>query len=234
MRTPGRRRTRRRRLVRRKLRRPRVGIGLDKLPRPARGCGAEPQFPQRYFDLVKAQTRASVAQRSANPMRAARSPSAKRFTPPTIRARARIRWPRSMRSRSPTSPRTTGAIPPGPHDLGRCRRRARSRARRDRARVRRLAEHRSAAGDQMPCVSPAHRAVIAIPAQRDVVNARLGQPAVARRAPTSTPSTCSIRCWAAAARSTRLMQEIRVQRGLVYGVSSALLVTASAACFKST
>jgi zinc protease len=78
----------------------------------------------------------------------------------------------------------------------------------------------------LPPLPPTKRAITIVPAQRPAVSVRLGERAVGRLSPDFYPLTLLNEILGADGTfDTRLMREIRVKRGLVYGVSSTLAVT---------
>lgn len=208
---------------------------MDKLLDVLADAEQAPQFPQRFVDLLKAQTRSAIAQRNANPDARAEiaynkathlpnDPSIRQETVASIDAIARadvMAYHRRYFRPDRTTIVVAGDVEPESV----------------RASIERAFGSWRNEGPRpevhLPPLAPAHRQVIAIPAQRDAVSARLGQPAIARTNPDFYAFNLVNQVLGGGGTfDTRLMHEIRVQRGLVYGVSSALLVTRERGLFQ--
>jgi zinc protease len=194
-----------------------------------------PQFLDRYIELVRSQNRASVAQRDANPdaraeiafARALYAPGDPTLRQPTVASldaitRADITAYAAHYFRPDrTTLVVAGAVEPD---------------------AVRAAVERAFGGwrndgprpeIRLPAIPPTRSSLVAIPAQRDSVSVRMGQAAIARTNPDFYAyNLVNAVLGSGGTFDTRLMHEIRDRRGLVYGVSSALLVTRERGVFE--
>jgi zinc protease len=208
---------------------------LDKLLDLVADAETAPQFPQNYTDLLKSQELASIAQRDRNPdaraqiafnraLHAPNDPTVRQEMTASVSAITRadiVAYARHYFRPDRTTIVVAGDIDPDAV----------------RAAIEQHFGSWTNVGPRpeihLPPLPPAHRAVIAIPAQRDAVSARLGQPAIARTNPDFYAfNLVNGVLGSGGSFDTRLMNEIRVRRGLVYGVSSALLVTRERGLFE--
>jgi len=187
-----------------------------------------PTFPQQFFDLVRGQEISSVSQRGNSPDAQADQAFVQAIYPPndpiareeTVASLHAIR-PSDVRSYAARylRPDHTTIVVAGdvdPDDV--------------RARIGRAFGDWKNVGHvgstALPPIPPTRAAVRYIPAARATVSVRMGERALGRLNPDFYPfNLLNGVLGADGTFDTRLMHEIREQRGLVYGVSSTLSVT---------
>ncbi|MEA2721305.1 MAG: zinc protease [Candidatus Eremiobacteraeota bacterium] len=194
-----------------------------------------PAFPEKYVALVKAQEIASISQRDASPdYRADRAFSSLLYAPgdPALRqetiASVRAVDVPSLRAYAARyfRPDRTTLVIAGDIDPDAVR-----------ASIERAfggwANNGPRPSVHAPPLPKAHTATRYVAAERDSISVRMGQPAIARTSPDFYAfNLLNGVLGAGGSFDTRLMHEIREQRGLVYGVSSSLTVSRERGLFE--
>lgn len=205
-----------------------LATDLDKLLDLLADGETAPAFPVTYFDLLRSQERAQVEQQAHNPDVRASIAFAKALYAPGDPALRR----ETVASLDAVSPADVAAY--AKHYFRPDRTTIVVAGDVDPAAVRAAVERSfgSWANDGprpaivLPAIPPTKPSVTVIPADRDIVNVRLGRRAIARTDPDFYALNLENAVLGAGGTfDTRLMDAIRSRRGLVYGVSSALLVT---------